>query len=62
MPLFQKVQTLVMENALAVPLHCNTNIVATKKSISGIRFDAIGAYPLFHDTRIGDSEGEEVAV
>lgn len=61
-PLFQKVQTLVMENALAVPLHCNTNIVATKKSISGIRFDAIGAYPLFHDTRIGDSEGEEVAV
>jgi len=51
-PLFRDVQMEVMENALAVPLHCNTNIVAALKTVKGLRFDAIGAYPLFHDTVI----------
>ena len=49
-PLFQQVQKHVMDEALAVPLHCNTNIVAARNFVQGIKFDAIGAYPLFHDT------------
>jgi len=48
-PLYQKVQTTVMDEALIVPLHCNTNIVARRAGISGLKFDAIGAYPYFHD-------------
>ena len=48
-PLFGEVQELVMQEALAVPLHCNTNIMAMRNEVMGIRFDAIGAYPLFHD-------------
>ncbi|MFT4247867.1 MAG: ABC transporter substrate-binding protein [Pseudomonas sp.] len=48
-PLFQQVQREVMEQALAVPLHCNTNIVAYRKGLQGLEFDATGAYPYFHD-------------
>jgi peptide/nickel transport system substrate-binding protein len=33
-----------------VPLHCNANIVAARKGLHGLRFDATGAYPLFHHT------------
>lgn len=51
-PLFQQVQRIVMDEALAVPLHCNTNIVAARKFVRGLKFDAIGAYPLFHDTQL----------
>jgi peptide/nickel transport system substrate-binding protein len=39
-----------MQAALAVPLHCNANIVTSNAGITGMAFDAIGAYPLFHDT------------
>ena len=53
-PLLNKAQTIIMEDALAVPLHCNTNIVASRREVRGIRFDAIGAYPYFHDTVIYD--------
>ncbi|WP_244980524.1 ABC transporter substrate-binding protein [Acetobacter thailandicus] len=56
-PLFNKVQLAVMQAALAVPLHCNANIVAARTTVSGLTFDAIGAYPLFHDTTIQKSEG-----
>ncbi|WP_040606557.1 ABC transporter substrate-binding protein [Oceanicola sp. S124] len=49
-PLFEKVQVEVMKAALAVPLHCNTNLVVTRKEVTGMSFDAIGAYPLFNDT------------
>nr|WP_272490728.1 ABC transporter substrate-binding protein [Mesobacterium pallidum] len=49
-PLFEEVQREVMRNALAVPLHCNTNLVVARKGLRDLRFDAIGAYPLFHDT------------
>ena len=49
-PLFKQVQQAVMQAALAVPLHCNTNIVTSNAGITGMAFDAIGAYPLFHDT------------
>lgn len=48
-PLFQEVQVAVMKAALAVPLHCNTNLVVARKGIEGVTWDAIGAYPLFHD-------------
>lgn len=54
LPLFNQVQVEVLRNALAVPLHCNTNIVVASKSIDGMKFDAIGAYPLFHDTVISE--------
>lgn len=49
-PLFEKVQVEVMKAALAVPLHCNTNLVVARKEVTGMSFDAIGAYPLFNDT------------
>ncbi|WP_208797012.1 ABC transporter substrate-binding protein [Gluconobacter thailandicus] len=55
-PIFKQVQLEVMKAALAIPLHCNANIVAAHNSIKGIRFDAIGSYPLFHDTDIQKSE------
>ena len=51
-PLYKKVQKIVMEEALVVPLHCNTNVVACRAEIRRIQFDAIGAYPYFHDTII----------
>ena len=51
-PIYKEVQRIVMEEALVAPLHCNTNIVARRKEIQGFRFDATGAYPYFHDTRI----------
>ena len=51
-PLFQQAQNIVMDEALIVPLHCNTNIVATRAGVHGIGFDATGAYPLFHDADI----------
>jgi peptide/nickel transport system substrate-binding protein len=51
-PLFAEVQEVVMEEALAVPLHCNTNIMAARHAVQGIKFDAIGAYPLFHDASL----------
>ena len=48
-PLYSEAQEIVMDEALIAPLHCNTNIVATRAGVRGIAFDAIGAYPLFHD-------------
>ena len=48
-PLFRQAQETVMDEALIAPLHCNTNIVATRVGVRGIAFDATGAYPLFHD-------------
>lgn len=56
MPLFAQVQMEVMRAALAVPLHCNATIVAARDSVIGLRFDAIGAYPLFHDTTFQQDE------
>lgn len=51
-PLLQQAQRLVMEEALAVPLHCHTLAVGRRAGVRGLRFDAIGAYPLFHDTQL----------
>ena len=51
-PLFNAVQREVMEAALALPLHCNTNLIAARREVTGLKFDAIGAYPLFHDTQL----------
>ncbi len=51
-PLFERVQEIIMEQALIVPLQCNTNIVALRRGITGLAFDAIGAYPLLHDVRV----------
>ena len=48
-PLYSEAQEIVMDEALIAPLHCNTNIFATRAGVRGIAFDAIGAYPLFHD-------------
>ena len=48
-PLYSEAQEIVMDEALIAPLHCNTNIVASRAGVRGIAFDAIGAYPLFHD-------------
>lgn len=53
-PLFEEVQREVMQAALAIPLHCNTNLIAARKGLAGLRFDAIGAYPLFHDTTLAE--------
>jgi peptide/nickel transport system substrate-binding protein len=53
-PLYQQAQDIIMDEALIVPLHCNANVVASRIGIDGIQFDAIGAYPLFHDTVISD--------
>ncbi|WP_291366402.1 ABC transporter substrate-binding protein [Acetobacter sp. UBA5411] len=55
-PLFADVQMEVMKAALAVPLHCNATIVAARSGIEGLRFDAIGAYPLFHDITLQQEE------
>ena len=41
-----------MDVALIAPLHCNTNIVAARRGVRGIKFDAIGAYPLIHDVTV----------
>jgi peptide/nickel transport system substrate-binding protein len=54
-PLYDEVQIIVMEEALIAPLHCNTNIIAGRNCIQNVIFDAIGAYPLFHDTTMSDS-------
>jgi peptide/nickel transport system substrate-binding protein len=54
-PLYEEVQKIVMKEALIVPLHCNTNVIAYRANIDHIQFDAIGAYPYFHDTVIGRS-------
>jgi peptide/nickel transport system substrate-binding protein len=54
LPIYRKVQQIVMEEALIAPLHCNTNVVVTRAGIAGLRFDAIGAYPYFHDTSIAE--------
>ncbi len=51
-------QEIVMEEALIAPLHCNTNIVAMRKEIRGLQFDAIGAYPLVHDITITTDDGD----
>ncbi|MBS1089709.1 ABC transporter substrate-binding protein [Gluconobacter wancherniae] len=51
-PLFKQAQVEIMKAALCVPVHCNCNIVVQSKRVSGMKFDAIGAYPLFHDTKI----------
>jgi peptide/nickel transport system substrate-binding protein len=51
-PIYQKVQKMIMEEALIAPFHCNTNIVALRKGINGLSFDAIGAYPYLHDVTI----------
>ena len=51
-PLFNEAQQIVMQEALVAPLHCNTNVVAYRAEIEHIKFDAIGAYPYFHDTVI----------
>ncbi len=51
-PLFKKAQEIIMDEALIAPLHCNTNIVAARQGVRGIKFDAIGAYPLIHDVTI----------
>ena len=51
-PLFEEVQKIVMKEALVAPLHCNTNVIAYRANIDRIQFDAIGAYPYFHDTVI----------
>jgi len=51
-PIYQEAQKIIMEEALIAPLHCNTNIVALRSGIAGLRFDAIGAYPYFHDVTI----------
>ena len=60
-PLFHEAQEIVMDEALIAPLHCNANIVATRAGVQGIAFDAIGAYPLFHDADAnsdGDSDAD----
>jgi peptide/nickel transport system substrate-binding protein len=54
LPIYRQVQKIVMDEALIVPLHCNTNVVAAKAGVTGLRFDAIGAYPYFHDTSIAE--------
>lgn len=51
-PIYRQAQKMIMEEAMIAPLHCNTNIVALRKGIAGLRFDAIGAYPYFHDVTI----------
>jgi peptide/nickel transport system substrate-binding protein len=51
-PMFEEVQRTVMKEALVAPLHCNTNVIAYRANINHIKFDAIGAYPYFHDTVI----------
>lgn len=51
-PIYRKVQKVIMKEALVAPLHCNTNIVALRKEIKGLHFDAIGAYPYLHDVTI----------
>jgi len=53
-PVYQDVQKIIMNEALVAPLHCNTNIVALRRKISGLTFDAIGAYPYLHDVTIED--------
>lgn len=53
-PIYQKAQKVIMEEALIAPLHCNTNIVALRKEVKGLRFDAIGAYPYLHDVTIAN--------
>jgi len=54
MPIYQKAQKIIMEEALIAPFHCNINIVALRKGINGLSFDAIGAYPYLHDVTIED--------
>jgi len=49
---YARAQESIMREALIVPLHCNTNIVALARGITGLSFDAIGAYPLLHDVRV----------
>ncbi|GAB4137377.1 MAG: ABC transporter substrate-binding protein [Sphingomonadales bacterium] len=51
-------QEIVMDEALIAPLHCNTNIVAMRKQVRGLQFDAIGAYPLVHDITIMADDGD----
>ncbi len=51
-PLFKQAQEIIMDEALIAPLHCNTNIVAARQGVHGIKFDAIGAYPLIHDVTV----------
>ncbi|WP_425409800.1 ABC transporter substrate-binding protein [Hyphococcus sp.] len=53
-PLYKQAQEIVMDEALIAPLHCNTNIVAARNGVQGVKFDAIGAYPLVHDITIDD--------
>lgn len=55
-PLLNQVQLEVVRNVLAVPLHCNANIVAATHAVKGIKYDAIGAYPLFHDADLSVEE------
>ena len=55
-PHFATVQMDIMRAALAVPLHCNATLVAARDTIGGLRFDAIGAYPLFHDITFQQDE------
>ena len=55
-PLFKRLQMAVMEAALAAPLHCNTNLVVSRREITGLAYDAIGAYPLFNDTDMPSRE------
>lgn len=52
LPLYRQAQEIILEEALAAPLHCNTNIVALRQEIHGLKFDAIGAYPYLHDVII----------
>ena len=51
-PLYQEAQKIIMDEAYIAPLHCNTNIVALRKAVRGLQFDAIGAYPYWHDVQV----------
>lgn len=60
-PMFAQAQRHIMQAALAVPIHCNTNLIACVRSLQGLRFDATGAYPLFHDTGFSSQTTGQIA-
>jgi peptide/nickel transport system substrate-binding protein len=50
--LYFQIQSIVMDDALVLPIRDYVNIVGIRGTISNLKFDAFGWYPLLYDARL----------
>ena len=50
--LYSQVQTLVMEDALILPIRDYVNLNGVRRCVSDLRFDTRGWFPILHDVQL----------